>query len=569
MLAPRLNSVHRKLWTIPAFLPGALVALFCLMNLRASLAQDTSGPKVTVTGGQIQGRSLPAPGGAIFKGIPYAAPPTGDLRWREPQPVKPWTGVLQTGEFRPGCGQSVPGGADGGKKLTEDCLYLNVWVPEWPENAKKPVMFWINGGELAGGSGSLKSGAESLARHGVILVSANYRGTLLGMMGHPELTAESPHHASANYGILDEIAALKWIHDNIAQFGGDPGNVTVFGQSGGSHLTSMLLASPLTKGLIHRAILHSGAPMQSIRPYLTRDQLEQIGVVTAQVLKAPSTDQIKYLRGLPASEVVAAMPAVRTRLLQTTGQAYDEGTDGYAIPRPPNEVWFAHQEAAIPLMIGSTAHDTTAAIADEDPLNANASPEEVATWEKRLLELFYGKYPDLLQQALKSYGLSGGGPGEVSDYPPYGPPALQLGVDLNHRCSSALSAALHSTIAPTWQFEFTRTTPGHLPSHGSELRYIFGYDDLEDASSRKYSDIMQQYWTNFAKTGDPNGPGLPQWPKYSAATKPSLEFATDGPLQRTANRAAVCAPYIEKYTRNPKLLSNGDNLRVRGTGGAR
>lgn len=548
---------------------GALVAGLSLLISSASLAEGPAGPVVTVTGGQVQGRPLPAPGGAVFKGIPYAAPPTGNLRWRETQPVKPWTGVLQAGEFRQGCGQTPRGEAGAAKATTEDCLYLNVWAPEWPMRAKMPVMFWINGGELAGGSGALKSGAESLARHGVILVSANYRGTLLGMMGHPELTAESPHHSSANYGILDEIAVLNWIHENIAQFGGDPGNVTVFGQSGGSHLTSMLLASPLTKGLIDRAILHSGAPMQSIRPYLTLAQLEQIGVVTGQVLKAPSAGRIKYLRDLPASEIVAAMPAVRTRLLETTGQAYDEGTDGYAIPRPPNEVWTAHEEAHVPLMIGSTAHDTTATIAGEDPLGPNASPEETAAWEKRLLEIFYGKYPDLLSEALKNYGLAGSGPNAVSDYPPYGSPLLQLGVDLNHRCSAELSASLHSAVAPTWQFEFTRTTPGHLPSHGSELRYIFGYDDLADQSDRAYSDSMQRYWTNFAKTGDPNGPGLPVWTKYDAGTKPSLDFATDGPVERKASRAIACAPYVEKYTRDPKLLSNGDNLRVRGTGGAR
>ena len=568
MFFPHLVSGRRKLWMAWTSCSYALVALLYLIDARAPFAQGTPGPVVTIANGKVQGRLLPAPGGAVFKGIPYAAPPIGDMRWREPQPVKPWSGVLQVGEFRTGCGQNAPNGANGAKATVEDCLYLNVWAPEWPAGAKKPVMFWINGGELAGGSGALKSGAESLARHGVILVSANYRGTPLGMMGHPELTAESPHHASANYGILDEIAVLKWIHENIASFGGDPGNVTVFGQSGGSHLISMLLATPQTKGLIHRAILHSGAPMQSIRPYLTLKQLEQIGIATGEVLTAPSTGTIKYLRGLPASEIVAAMPAVRTQLLDTTGQAYDEGTDGYAIPRPPNEVWSAHEELPVPVMIGSTAHDTTVAIAGEEPLNANASPEEVAAWEKRLLELFYGKDPDLLKQAMKIYGLLGS-PNEISNYPPYGSPVLQLTVDLNHRCSSAMSAALHSTVAPTWQFEFTRTTPGHLPSHGSELRYIFGYDDLEDADSRKQSDIMQQYWTNFAKTGDPNGPGLPVWPKYNTTAKQSMEFATEGPIERTANRAVACAPYIEKYTRHPKLLSNGDNLRVRGTGGAR
>jgi para-nitrobenzyl esterase len=516
---------------------------------------------VAVAGGRVQGRQLPAPGGVVFKGIPYAAPPIGDLRWRETQPVKPWRGVLQAGEFRTGCGQ-LPAGPDGAKGATEDCLYLNIWAPEWPAGSMKPVMLWINGGELFGGSGSLRSGAESLVRHGVILVSANYRGTLLGMMGHPELTAESPHHSSANYTIFDEITVLKWIHYNIARFGGDPDNVTVFSQSGGAHITAMLLTSPFTKGLIHHAILDSGAPMQSTRPYLRLDELEQIGVVTAEVLKAPTVDTIKYLRGLPASELVAAMPAVRARLLELNAHAYDEGTDGYAIPQSPAEVWSAHQEAAVPLMIGNDGQDTGLAVGQQAPLSPYASPEETFAWQKSILETFYAKDPDLLERAMKIYGLRGASV-EISTEPQYGTPVQQMGVDLNHRCGVALSAALHSTVAPTWQFEFTRTTPGRPPLHGSELRYIFGADDLTEEGDLKYSAMMQQYWTNFAKTGDPNGPGLGKWSNYDTTTKPSIEFATQGPLPRTASRVAACEPYNEKYTRHPRLLSSGADLQFR------
>jgi para-nitrobenzyl esterase len=431
-----------------------------------------------------------------------------------------------------------------------------------------PVMFWIHGGELAGGSGTLEPGAESLARHGVILVSANYRGTLLGMMGHPELTAESPHHASGNYSLLDEIAVLKWIHENIAHFGGDPNNVTVFGFSGGAHLTSMLLASPQTRGLIHRAIIHSGSPMQSVRPYLTLAEMEKIGVVTAGLLKAPATDQVKFLRTLPATDFVNLMPAVRTRLLQEFGgQAYDEGTDGYEIPVPPNQVWQSHRELRIPVMIGNAGVDSGSAPAGIGNLPAQATPEETLAWEKVLLEKFYAREPDLLQRALQLYGVTPG-PNQVSTYEPYGPPAQQLGTDLNHRCSVGMSVAMHSTIAPTWQWEFTRTTPGHLPSHGSEIRYIFGVDTLEDAATRRQSELMQQYWTNFARNGDPNGPGLPEWSKYDAGTRPSMEFTFDGPVQKVQPRQAACAPYVEKYSRDPKRMSTGADLRVRGAGGA-
>jgi para-nitrobenzyl esterase len=387
-------------------------------------------------------------------------------------------------------------------------------------------------------------------------------------MGHPELTAESPHHSSANYGEFDELAVLQWIHDNIAKFGGDPDNVTVMGHSGGAHMVSMLLSSPRAKGLINRAIIHSGSPMQAVRPYLTLKELEQIGVATAEELKAPATGQLKYLRGLPAADIVALDEKVRTRLLKTRdGQAYDEGADGYAVPEATSDVWVAHKELAIPLMVGSTGVDSGSAPAGIGPLKANATPEETKAWERTLLERFYGGQPDLLKRALQIYGLADG-PNEISNYAPYGPPEQQIGVDLNHRCSVGMTAALHSAVAPTWQFEFTRTTPGHPASHGSELRYVFGYPDLDDAAARKQSEIIQTYWTNFAKTGDPNGPGLPAWSKYEAKGKPSMEFAYDGPVLKPQPRQAACAPYVEKYTRQPKLLATGARLMVRGSGGA-
>lgn len=527
-----------------------------------TLAQPSEGPVVDVTGGIVQGRFLPLPGGAVFEGIPYAAPPVGALRWHETQPVAPWAGVKQVTGYRTGCGLTPKGSTI----ASEDCLYLNVWSPQWPSQGKKPVMLWIPGGELGGSSGALEAGSESLVRHGVVLVSANYRGTLLGMMTLPEATAESPHHASGNWMLYDEVAALKWIHNNIARFGGDPDNVTVFGQSAGGHFISMLLTSPLTKGLIHRAIIESGAPVHSLRPYLREGQLEQIGLVTAQVLHAPSAGTLAYLRSLPASTIVAAMPEVRRRLLVEDNQAYDEGTDGYVIPRAPSEAWIAHHEARIPLIIGNAAHDTLATMAEVRMPDGDLSSPEVVAWTKRVLSLFYAKDPDLLKQALKAYGVEGK-PNQVSSYPPYGTPAQQLAVDLTHRCASTMTAQWHSTIAPTWRFEFSRETPGHPPYHASELRYVFGDDTLEDAATRRQSEIIQTYWTNFAKTGNPNGPGVPLWRPYDATGKASIEFAQDGPAQRTASRAIPCASFIEKYTRHPDIQSGGpDHIWYKGLG---
>ena len=219
----------------------ALVAL-ALLTLVAA-AQEP--PAVTVTGGKIQGVPLKA-GGAVFKGIPFAAPPVGDLRWREPMPVKPWTGVREATNFGARCMQ-------GGEGVSEDCLYINVWTPEWPSKSRKPVMLWIHGGgNFAGSSSEAIFDGESLARHGVVLVSANYRLGIFGFYEHPELTAESKHHASGNYGLMDQVAALRWVEQNIAQFGGDPRNVTIFGESAGALDINVLMTSPLTKGLYAR-----------------------------------------------------------------------------------------------------------------------------------------------------------------------------------------------------------------------------------------------------------------------------------------------------------------------------
>ena len=211
-------------------------------------AQDAS--TVSATGGQVRGAALPH--GAVFKGIPFAAPPVGDLRWREPMPVKPWQGARDATMFSPRCVQS---GAD----VSEDCLYLNVWTAEWPSKSRKPVMLWIHGGGNFAGSGSdAVFDGESLAKRGVVLVSANYRLGAFGFFAHPELTAESSHHASGNYGLMDQVAALKWVRDNIARFGGDPRNITIFGESAGGLDINVLMTSPLAKGLYARLIGESG-----------------------------------------------------------------------------------------------------------------------------------------------------------------------------------------------------------------------------------------------------------------------------------------------------------------------
>src|SRR5260370_24004168 len=250
-----MTRTHREFLRLPA---QTFFAIYMVLTVMPGAAAD-SDRIGAVTGGRVQGVMLDK-GGAVFKGLPYAQPPLGDLRWREPLPVKPWTGVRDATAFGAVCAQTptviIRIAAEISK---EDCLFLNVWTPEWPSKSPKPVMVWIpGGGNYIGGSTEADDG-ESLARRGVVLVTINYRLGSFGFFAHPDLTRESPHHASGNQGILDQIAALKWVRDNIARFGGDPNNVTIFGQSAGSLDVSVLMTSPLSKGLFRRVIGESGA----------------------------------------------------------------------------------------------------------------------------------------------------------------------------------------------------------------------------------------------------------------------------------------------------------------------
>jgi para-nitrobenzyl esterase len=233
-----------------------LVILFIALATQSANTAD-SRATITVTGGQIRGAILDK--GAVFKGIPFAQPPVGELRWREPMPVKPWTGVRDATAFGPPCAQNA-GRYEPRGSQEEDCLYLNVWIPQWPSKGRLPVMVWIHGGgNYAQSSSEDFLNGERLARRGIVLVSLNYRLGAFGFFAHPDLSKKSLRHASGNQGILDQIAALEWVRDNIARFGGAPGNVTIFGESAGSVDVSVLMTSPLTKHLFRRAIAQSGA----------------------------------------------------------------------------------------------------------------------------------------------------------------------------------------------------------------------------------------------------------------------------------------------------------------------
>ncbi|MBI2516298.1 MAG: carboxylesterase family protein [Opitutae bacterium] len=462
------------------------------------------GPVVTVAGGALRGAEL-ADGGAVFRGIPFAAPPVGPLRWQPPQPVAPWSGIRDALKPGPPPAQvSFEWDRELAAAGREGCLYLDVWTPGLPPQASRPVMVWIHGGanlSLAGGWEPVYEGRPMVAR-GVVLVVLEYRLGVFGFMAHPGLTAESPHHSSGNYGLLDQIAGLQWVRDNIRAFGGDPGNVTVFGQSAGSWDIMALMTSPLARGLFQKAILQSGVPPPSVTRTLADS--EKAGEAMAARAHAPSTDTMKFLRSLTAEQVIAAAEGLN---LFTQ--------DGWILPEPPSAAWMRRQELPVPIIIGGNASEFPA---------QGTLPElrqAMASW-----------FGELAPDAWRLYGIAGEQEPPVD--PVYGDVRDQWGSDLNFRIPGILHGEWHQAAGNrVWQYEFDRAIAPHpRVQHSSELAYVFGnflrrggmVSGEFDAADRHLSDVMLGYWTNFAKHGDPNGAGLPAWPEFEPVGRGFMRF---------------------------------------------
>jgi para-nitrobenzyl esterase len=511
-----------------------VAALFILLAAIAGSAAD-SGPTVNVTGGQVRGAILNK-GGAVFKGIPYAQPPMGDLRWREPMPVKPWTGVRDATAFGAPCAQIplpfMPGLAEMSR---EDCLYLNIWTPEWPPQAKRPVMVWIpGGGNFAGGSNEPIVDGESLARRGVVLVSLNYRLGSFGFFAHPELTRESSHNASGNQGILDQIFALKWVRDNVARFGGDPTSVTVFGSSAGSLDVSVLMASPLSEGLFQRAIGQSGAVILVGDP-LTLAQAEKRGETFAARWKIPPGASLRNLREVSVRTIVEAEP----NYLASPPPNLGITIDGYVFPRRPADVFATGQEHRVALLLGSNSRES---------VPGSTPPTDL----RKAIEEAYGPIAERAQTLYVG----------AAD-PLYGTPADQWATDTSFRCSAVAQLVWHASAGGTaYEYEFARAASGRDglgSTHGSEMSHVFGTLDQgvygvgpparATEVDTQISEAMQQYWTNFAKTGNPNGVQLPLWPKFNASSRAYIQFRDAGPVAKEGLRRPFCDLFIENVKR--------------------
>jgi para-nitrobenzyl esterase len=439
---------------------------------------------VRVEQGQLSGVPGADPAVRVYKGIPFAAPPVGDLRWRAPKPAADWPGVRKANQFSATCMQApYPQGSmyySEPEPVSEDCLYLNIWTAAKSASDKRPVMVWIHGGAFTRGSGSAPTyNGENLSKKGVVLVTVNYRLGIFGFFAHPELTAESEHHSSGDYGILDEIAALQWVQKNISAFGGDPKRVTIFGESAGSWAVNVLVASPLAKGLFQRAIGESGANFNKMAKLA---DLEKSGMRAG-----PS---IAELRAKSAEDV-----------LKTPG-AFSVNVDGWLLPTDVIAIFEQGRQNDVPVLIGSNADEGTAFMPPKITVAAMQTTAKQRFGARA--EQFARIYPATSdEEAWKASA------------------ALMRDQTFGLQMRTWARMQAKTGKSPAYLYYFSRVPAGgeHYGAfHASEIPYVFGTNDIgkrtwQDAD-RKLSETMSSYWVNFATTGDPNGKGLPSWPKY-------------------------------------------------------
>lgn len=510
------------------------VAMFVLLGLLAGcapLADTPTDPLVTVDTGRLQG--VRSDGVQVFRGIPYAAAPVGALRWRPPQPAVSWEGIRQAREYGPTCAQ--PQSALLWFELnnpSEDCLMLNVQTPDTRSTEALPVMVWIHGGGFSQGSGNLaRLNGSAIPREGVVLVTINYRLAVFGFLAHPDLVV--PGDPVGNYGLLDAVAALEWIQRNIRAFGGDPTRVTVFGESAGADAVNYLMVMPAARGLFHRAISQSSSVGMAPAPRLDRRvgfnaSAEQVANTFVTQLKLPATaDTAAALRTLPADELLAAM-GERDRFTPIV--------DGQTLPDQPGLLFAAGKQQRVPYITGGNSWEASLGRQIGGGFSPAFAARLVPAADKARL------YPNL--------------EGEPLDDAIFGDLII-----LSH--SRYLAAQMHTAGSPVYAYHMSYVAadrrarqPG--AAHTDDIAFVMGTLDTESdlttvtTQDRETSRLLTNYWVQFARTGNPNAPGLPAWPEYEPATAPVLEVGDD-----VAVRYGLLAERMDYHIQRGKALLDG------------
>jgi para-nitrobenzyl esterase len=501
----------------PTFIATALLSLWT-----AHAATDDA---VRLDVGMVSGTTTASPDVRAFKGIPFAAPPIGDQRWRAPKPAAHWDGVRKADQFSPVCMQAAGGNSD--QKISEDCLYLNVWTGA-KAGDKRPVMVWIYGGGYNNGSGSQAMyDGEALAKKGAIVVTLNYRLGVFGFFSHPELTKESDRRGAANFGVMDSIAALQWVQKNIAAFGGDPKRVTIFGESAGAGVVANLMTVPQAKGLFERAIGESSAWSTARLARLeTLSEAQQAGVKFADGLGAKS---LAELRAKPADVILKG------------GRGVGPVVDGWLIPEDPGKVFAEGKQIEVSVLAGSNRDESFGG----NPRNA-----------EQFIEQAHSRFGDLADAFLKLYPATSDEQARES--------AFYSGRDEMAFVMRNWARLASKPGKKSYTYYFTEQPPV-LPNargpfapgphgsatHVSEILYVFNHLDSSRAwtdQDRQVADTMSSYWVNFAANGDPNGKGLAKWPVYDGKTKTAMVFGNppEGAQAPSEDKLAFFQSYFDK-----------------------
>jgi para-nitrobenzyl esterase len=507
-----------------------MAACWLVVSGSSSPAQQMR-PQVTIDRGSVRGAAVAAlPAGGAFLGIPFAAQPVGDLRWRAPQPPPKWSGVREATTWGPACPQTpspwLPEMLGIQKMATnEACLYLNVWTPKLDPAKALPVLVWVHGGGNVEGSGEWPPLGVTLAGTGVVVVSLNYRLGAFGFFTYPALDAEAKHHTSGNYGHLDQIAALEWVQRNIARFGGDPRRVTIAGQSSGSEDVCNLMASPLAAGLFEGAILESGTCVDSVFPQLHEE--ETSGERLAKDLGVSAGPQaLKQLRAIPAERILAAAASDGDVDLEPN-------IDGWVLPKQPAAVFAGGGQARIPVMLGTNEDEVSIFASPLVGGHANR-PKTVVEYRARLKREFGG----IADEVFAAYPAQ-----EDAQIPGV---FLTMYSDYDFAFSAWLLAKeTAQAMQPAYLYRFTYVGRGPFASlgafHSEELMFLSGRywtSWAPDAEDARLSEAMVGYWAQFIKTGNPNGAGLTAWPL----------FESNGACQELGRRIGPeAAPRAERF----------------------